>query len=451
MTESFMEKPNGYETIKYAVKNIAFYSKPPYTEAAKAVEAGENLDNILKSLPVIDGEIFQRGYQKLLPAAKTPITVYMSSGSTGKPKIIPRTYDQNIDFSIGFVDNIVHQVMPDGMDIDITKLPPIPAISGNLMSYISKEAKSIEFSQGPGQTLADVLRTIEDIDRSGEKNIWIAGFPSALFREIYAMKEEDSNYLKSAISRLKLHMLTGGESLPFERAKLLYNLLPTNSSTDLIASSEGVAAYRVYEKDELEGDRPINKPFKFIGYNNKFMIMSESDGVKELLTPAEAIGKTGDVVITTKARPGAEYVPLINYNTKDVVAVSSTAEDDSFFGYYIGRSDGIKRFGAGKLIEPIIANTVAYLINNFKTGEGYSIITSEKGLDKLTFYIDKNRFEGDKDMLLKAIRSQLSAEQMEIAYSLEKGLCILDVELLDKKGVPFYTDRGKSKWLIDKR
>jgi hypothetical protein len=319
------------------------------------------------------------------------------------------------------------------------------------MSLISNKSDSIEISQGPGQNMVDILKVIEKLNSSHSKNIVVMGFPSAIFREIYDMKDADRNYLKTAINNSNIYMITGGENLPYQRAKLLYSLFPTNITVDFIGSSEGVAAYRTYTKDELTSDAAVNKPFRFLSYNNLFMINTKINGIEKLLSPAEAVGLEGELVITTKARKGAEYVPLINYNTKDTIKVVGVADNGDILGYYIGRSDGIKRFGVGKLVEEMVADTMGDLINRFKVGEGYSVMTRESELDRLTFYIDKGQFNGDKEDLIKTIKGYLSSKQMEIAYSIDKGMATIDVELLNKDSIPFYKDRGKSKWLIDKR
>ncbi len=444
------ELVSAYKMLEYASANVPLYSKKPYLEAVNKAKNGD-LEEILKSTPIIDGSIFLSHYDDLIPLNKTPITVYFSSGSTGKPKPIPRTYDQDIDYARGFIKSVIYPVMPNGMDIEINKGPPLPAISGRLMSVISMESKAIEFSQGPAQTIADLLRVIEKFDSNHSKNILMLGFPSAVIREIYNLNESDKNYLKDVVNKLNLYVLVGGETLPYQRAKLLYNLLPSKTLIDFIGSSEGIVAYRVYTREELENDLVINKPFRFVSYNNLFMIKTGLNGAEKLLTPKEAVGLEGELVITTKAREGAEYVPLINYNTKDLIKVTDVAENGDIMGYYIGRADGIKRFGVGKLVEEMIVNTISDLINRYKVGEGYSVITRENGLDKATFYLDRGQFSGDPEELTKTIKSSLSSAQMEIAYSLEKELATIHVELLNKDSIPFYKDRGKSKWLIDKR
>ena len=446
-----MDELSAHDMIRYAAKNVSFYSKEQYSKAAEEIEKGTKLEDILRSLPLIDGGIFIGDYNDLIPSKKTPITVYFSSGSTGKPKPIPRTYDQDADYATTFVNEILDKLVLGGMDIELNKGPPAPAISGRAMSLISNKSDSIEISQGPGQNMVDILKVIEKLNNSHSKNIVVMGFPSAIFREIYDMKDADRNYLKTAINNSNIYMITGGENLPYQRAKLLYSLFPTNITVDFIGSSEGVAAYRTYTKDELTSDAAVNKPFRFLSYNNLFMINTKINGIEKLLSPAEAVGLEGELVITTKARKGAEYVPLINYNTKDTIKVVGVADNGDILGYYIGRSDGIKRFGVGKLVEEMVADTISDLINRFKVGEGYSVMTRESELDRLTFYIDKGQFNGDKEDLIKTIKGYLSSKQMEIAYSIDKGMATIDVELLNKDSIPFYKDRGKSKWLIDKR
>ncbi len=446
-----MLRPSIKYSLLYAREHIDFYKSKDYADLDKK---SKNLEEMLDNLPIISGEsFFDNNFYNFVPHKKAYISTFLTSGSTGKPKVIPATEDDLKLLSDTFL-NAYYSVIKAVPSIFINIAPPRPAISGVGMSFITMGADSIEINPGPGQTLFDSLKYAESILLSHpemNKKIILHGLPSLMFKNIYDLKPEESQLMKNIAEKLDIYVAVGGEALDLERGKLLYSLLPVKGIFNLLASTERVVGYKIYSEEDLKNESSKDKSvFKLMRYNNEFGVLSDN----KLCYPGdgnEIKGKTGELIITSTGFKGKNHVPLINYNMKEKVKFLDY-DKDSVYMEFFGRTNKVTPFSVSKLNDLLIDNVLASTERKFGLGEGYTEITRENGLDKITFYFFKDKFNSDKKSLLDYVSEKLSEEEMEIKYVLEKKLGFLDVKLTDKESIPFYDKKTvKAPKIIDKR
>ena len=85
-------KPNVKSVFKYALNNIEFYKSGSYEHLRNL--NSKNLEDVIKDIPIISGEVFMNNFYKFIPDIRTRVSLFQTSGSTGKPKVIPVTYDE---------------------------------------------------------------------------------------------------------------------------------------------------------------------------------------------------------------------------------------------------------------------------------------------------------------------------------------------------------------------
>ena len=443
-------KPNVKSVFKYALNNIEFYKSGSYEHLRNL--NSKNLEDVIKDIPIISGEVFMNNFYKFIPDIRTRVSLFQTSGSTGKPKVIPVTYDDMEIFGHTFV-NVYKELLGEIPYITINIAPPRPAISGITMSSISEAGKSIELNPGPGQTLLDILKKGNDIIDSHpnmNKKIFISGLPSILFREIYNLDEKSREELNYLVRKNEIYIAVGGEPLNLERSKLLYSLMPVRGILNFLASTERICGSKFYSEEMLNSeDAPDTSVFKLSRYNNEFGIYSDS----KVYYPSDnkLKGLEGELLLTSKGLKGQDHVPLINYDTKEKVRFIDIDKDYMYLEF-LGRTNKLVNFSVSKLDDIIIDDVLAFTSRKLNLGEGYAEITGENGLDKMTFYFYKNQFKGSKEEVINLILDKLSKEEMELKYVIDQKLALLDAELVAKDRIPFYDPtKIKSPKIIDRR
>jgi phenylacetate-coenzyme A ligase PaaK-like adenylate-forming protein len=441
-----MKKLSLEEALEYAVDNVDFYSsKERYSIIKK-----EKIDkNILTRLPVIDSSIF-KDPANLIPKNNKYINVFLSSGSTGKPKKIPRSFYDTCNLANSLVIEIKNYVKGSPSTV-LSMLPPKPAVSGYAGSLAVSALNAIEVNIGPGQTFVDALSIADYFSQNSNKKnnyLLIFGFPSNIFRDLYRYNKDDLDKIDEISRRNRIVILTGGESLTGERAKLFRKYIKYESIINFLASTEGVSATSFYTGEEIDSGISAHS-FKFSDYNNEAGLLT-SEG-KVIIPSIEDIGLEGELLLSSKIGKKQNSVPLINYRTGDNIKITGFSNEGNLEFRLLDRVDNIKRFRISKLNSQIVDEVIASSINKFGTREGYSELLRENGIDVLRFYLDKGSYNGDSETLLSYIKSSLASKEMELAYVINNDLAKVDLEIVDKDKIPFYTDRGKTKRLIDKR
>ena len=444
-------KPTIENILKYAVNNIDFYKSSRYTSKIKNNRTNKNFD-ILSKLPIIDGEKFKEEFYRFITGNRENEYLVFTSGSTGKPKIIPVTRDDLNLIANAFLD-AYKNVFGAAPELAINKLPPPPAISGLIMEQVSINGSMFEIDPGPGQTVLDSLRYADEVIRSTKpknKKIILSVYPSAFFREFYSYEDKAKAEFAELSSRNELYLLLGGEALDLGRAKLLYSLVKPKGILDVLASTERLFGYKFYDEEELKSEKYFdNNPFKISMYNNYFALLKY--GKLYSLEDKKNEGLEGELIMTSKGITGGAHMPFINYNTKEKVKF---VDFDKNYLYleFLGRTNRVFRFGVAKLNDILIDNVIASVINEFHVGEGYCEIIRENGLDKISFHFYHNNRSFDSQKLLSFINDKLSAQQMELKYTLDNKLAYTGVSLEEKDKIPFYDSKiFKSPKIIDKR
>jgi phenylacetate-coenzyme A ligase PaaK-like adenylate-forming protein len=449
------EKPKVDAIFKYAVEKVDFYKSQQY-EMLKAKRYSK-IEYILSKTPIISGESFlDDSFYKFIPHAKVNISLFQTSGSSGKPKVIPATYNDLEMYVKAFID-MYTDLLGEMPSITINVAPPRPAISGVGMSLISLYGKSIELNPGPGQNILDIMKKAYSILYSHpemNRKVLITSLPSLLLREIYNLDEKDLKELQQIASRNEVYIGLGGEPLNLERGRLLYSYIPIKGIINIMSSTERISGSKFYSEEMLKNEKAADTAvFNLSRYNNEFGVYSDG----KIYYPAyhtgeqNLKGKEGELILTSKGLKAGDYAPLINYNMKELVKFVGI--DDKYISFeFLGRTNKVTNFSVSKLNDLIADNVLAFTSRKLGLGEGYIEITREKGLDKMTFYFYKDRFNGDKEKVLETILEKLSKEEMELNYVISQKLGLIDVSLVEKDNIPFYdTKKMKSPKIVDKR
>ena len=443
-------KPNSRYAFEYALKNIDFYKSDSYKALKNS--GSKTLEDTLKNIPIISGDVFLEGFYKFIPNVRTNLSLFQTSGSTGKPKVIPTTYKDMEVLGRTFV-NIYKDLVGEIPYLTVNISPPRPAISGVTMSAISEVGESVELNPGPGQSLLEIFKKCNDIINSHptmNKKIFVTALPSLLFREIYNLDNQSRQELIDIVRKNEVYISVGGEPLNLERSKLLYSLIPIKGVLNFLASTERVCGSKFYSEEMLKSEGTQDTSiFKISRYNNELGIYS--DGQVHYPSNNKLKGLEGELLLTSKGLNNCDCVPIINYNTKEKVRFLGIDKNYMYLEF-LGRTNKLVNFSVSKLDDIIIDDVLAFTSRKLNLGEGYAEITRENGLDKMTFYFYKNEFKGNKEELVNLILEKLSKEEMELKYVLDKKLATLDVELVDKDKIPFYDPKKfKSPKILDKR
>ncbi len=284
--------------------------------------------------------------------------------------------------------------------------------------------------------MLDLLEIANDFRH--DKPITWAAFPPQLFNQVYSLDENRLRKARELIREAKTSLITGGDYVSLSRAKLLkHELGDIPGFSTIYSSTEGII-----------GLGPDSENILLSTYNYHSLLRSPNGALSEL-----GIGKTGELVITTKMRENDTMFPLINYNTRDVVTVLGF-----WNGYpivrYESRSDHVVRFGVGKLTGLILSDVVASARVKLKLGEGYFTLSQRDGIDELTFHVYKDQFSGAEEDLENFIKEELSKKEPELRYMFSSGgtFVRVSVEFVDKLQIPVYNPgQTKSRILIDQR
>ncbi len=436
--------PTVMNTLSNCLDNILFYDKDVYSSVSKkatSMEDTKNIDDILKSLPVItaDDIFYSKGNQFIPINQDRGYTVFQTSGTTGKPKMIYYTEDSLRDIYTAFIMCLKKNGIRKG-DIVINPLPAEPALSGSIVKGAAMAMNGINLPVVPGQSIVPTLKIACELSGK-EKGILMTASPSILFRSFYNMSDEERSSFLGILNDFKVSILVGGENLGIERAKIINEMMPFKTLINFYGTTEGLFS---------GGISRSNEGMVLSGYNNHFLLMDENDG--KLYGSEDMEGRTGNLIITTKTRQGVKYgIVFVNYRIDDRFKVTDFLANGDVRVDLLGRTDDIKHLGVAKITETTLDNIMMKIGNSYGTGEWQAKITQEGGLDKLSIDVEGGRFKDSNDKLRDILIKELSDTLPEFSYVLSNNLISLELRTVDRDGIKFYKDSYKTKRLTDSR
>ena len=442
------------ETLRYAVKNIPYYEeKPEYDPIRKNYDRinEERAEDLLLKLPVIDAAIFREdNYKSLIPKNDASMRIFLTSGSSGKPKSIPRTSD-SISAQALSLDDLISSTsrekvfgkdqdiigsVSDALGVAVSQLPRMPAVSGEIFSEYIKYKRAIEISNPYSTNLLDLAEEAYSLLKPGKSIIW-GGFDPVLLKLVGSLDDDSSKKLRNYNEKMKTWLITGGTYTSRSQANLLKELLGTPSFSVNYGTTESAM-----------GLGPHSGNVRLSRYNNYYLLL-DNEGLHKL--DRNAIGRTGELVITNKMERGQEIAPLINYNLHDIIKIIDFSPGGDPIFEYISRSDGIVHFSVAKLTDPVAARTMDALRDRFGMDiTGYFTVTKKDGIDVLTLVIENGKSKlKDREIssILNTLKGVLSGQGPELSYVIGNDLGKVSVEFGDASSIP----KGKPKLIYDLR
>lgn len=370
-------------SVNYAYQNVPFYKDR--IKEKKKIESIRNIQN----LPIINKVAFEKEpVSRITGLQPEELGIsFATTGSTQRQFLIHLTYDDFKEWLVAKArDALANFIGITDSDVIVNTFGFGLIQPGCEYTFAAIEAGAHVYPVGPG-VLTSSKDTIRIIDQRDVTTVFAT--PSYALRLIDVALEMGINPIDLKIKRF----LVTGETL-------------TNAAKKRIKEAWGTEVFNVYGMAEFGVVGTECKAHNGLHILHDYLF-PELTNIKAF-APA-GVDRIGELVLTTIGKTG---MPLIRYNTRDIIAVTETACSCGFQKWTIksvyGRTDGMIKI-KGKGIYP--SHIEEILLSTPELSSEYQILI-EHGtyFDKISIFAETKKNLRSKKTLKERLAKRIKEE-----------------------------------------